>query len=396
MRRALIAAALGSALLAPAAALAGVQQVLLPGPTPFPTASPPLQTVGAPPWANLTFKIHASSDQRVRAGVDSSGRVVSVRALQRLHLTGTGDYLIVVSAPVLDVRPAPGSESEPGQRRGQILWSGFASKSRLLAADASLRASAASPFLPLRLEARRDGDRYVLTLTNVTRTSEVAFRGRGKPAALAALLDRTRRDSLAHRRLRPAYVTIHGLVATRTQKASIAAPLRVEGELRFPAAVEETANTRRPEGRVVRFGFVLGDGRPLTQRIEVRGGGGDPRLRLEARPDSVLRGLKPPGGAPSWVAAAARRRLDPDALLRRLIDTRMELVRADQFQAFLANPDPVGSDRTVYVYATSSAAARATASSSGGSAGNGPLMALLAVGGAVLAAGAALVAWAHS
>ena len=395
MRRALIAAA-AAALLAPAAALADVQQVLLPGPTPFPTPSPPLQTVGAPPWANLTFKIHASSDQRVRAGVDASGRVVSVRALQRLHLTGTGDYLIVVSAPVLDVRPGPGSESEPGQRRGQILWSGFASKHRLLAADASLRAAAASPYLPLRLEARRDGDRYVLTITNVTRTSQVAFQGTGKPAELAALLDRTRRDSLAHRRLRPAYVTIEGLIAKRTQKTSVAAPLRVEGELRFPAAVKEAINTERPEGRTVRFAFVLGDERPLTQRIEVTGGGGDPRLRLEARPDSVIRGLTPPGGAPSWVAAAARQRLDPDALLARLIDTRMELVRADQFQSFLGNPDQLGSDRTVYVYATSAAAARATAGSSGGSGGNGPLMALLAVGGTVLAAGAALVAWAHS
>jgi hypothetical protein len=395
MRRALIAAAAG-ALLAPATALADVQQVLLPGPTPYPSPSPPLQTVGAPPWANLTFKIHARSDQRIRAGVDASGRVVSVRALQRLHLTGTGDYLIVVSAPVLDVRPGPGSESEPGQRRGQILWSGFASKRRLLAADATLRPAAASRFLPLRLEARRDGDRYVLTMTNVTRTSEVAFGGTGKPAELAALLDRTRRDSLAHRRLRPAYVTIQGLVTRRTQKASIAAPLRVEGELRFPAAVKGTINTRRPEGRIVRFGFVLGDEQPLTQRIEVTGGGGDPRLRLEARPDIVVRGLTPPGGAPSWVAAAKRRRLDPRALLARLIDTRMELVRGDQFQAFLANPDPLGSDRTVYVYATSAALARATASSSAGSAGNGALMALLAVGGAVLAAGAALVAWAHS
>jgi len=395
MRRALIAAAAG-ALLAPATALADVQQVLLPGPTPYPTPSPPLQTVGAPPWANLTFKIHVSSDQRIRAGVDASGRVVSVRALQRLHLTGTGDYLIVVSAPVRDVRPGPGSESEPGQRRGQILWSGFASKRRLLAADATLRPAAASRFLPLRLEARRDGDRYVLTMTNVTRTSEVAFGGTGKPAELAALLDRTRRDSLAHRRLRPAYVTIQGLVTRRTQKASIAAPLRVEGELRFPAAVKGTINTRRPEGRIVRFGFVLGDEQPLTQRIEVTGGGGDPRLRLEARPDIVVRGLTPPGGAPSWVAAAKRRRLDPRALLARLIDTRMELVRGDQFQAFLANPDPLGSDRTVYVYATSAALARATASSSAGSAGNGALMALLAVGGAVLAAGAALVAWAHS
>ena len=395
MRRALIAAAAGT-LVAPAAALADVQQVLLPGPTPYPTPSPPLQTVGAAPSANLTFRIHARTDQRVRAGVDPAGRAVSVKVLQRLHLTGTGDYLIVVSAPVLDVRAGRGSESEPGQRRGQILWSGFASKQRLLAADATLRAAAARPFLPLRLEARREGARYVLTMTNVTRTSEVAFQGRGKPAELAALLDRTRRDSLAHRRLRPAYVSIKGLIAKRAQKAHIAAPLRVEGELRFPTAVEETINTRRPEGRVVRFAFVLGDERPLTQRIEVTGGGGEPRLRLEARPTSVVRGLTPPGGAPSWVAAAARRRLDRDGLLTRLIDTRMELVRADQFQGFLANPDPLGSNRSVYAYATAATAARATSSASGGSGGNGALMALLAVGGTVLAAGAALVAWAHS
>ena len=154
----------------------------------------------------------------MRAGVDGQGRVVAVRALQRLYLTGTGDYLIVVSAPVLDVRAAPGSQSEPGQRRGQILWSGFSSKRRLLAADASLHPGPVRPYLPLRLQARRDGDRYELTVTNTTATSEVAFQGAGTAKELAALLDRTRRDSLAHRRLRPAYVTIRGLVSQRADR----------------------------------------------------------------------------------------------------------------------------------------------------------------------------------
>ena len=46
MRRALLAVG-AAALLAPAAVLADVQQVLLPGPTPFPTASPPLAEEGA-------------------------------------------------------------------------------------------------------------------------------------------------------------------------------------------------------------------------------------------------------------------------------------------------------------------------------------------------------------
>ena len=75
----------------------------------------------------------------------------------------------------------------------------------------------------------------------------------------------------------------------------------------------------------------------------------------------------------------------------------MELVRSDQFQGFLSNPDQLGLDRTVYVYATAAAAPRsAAAARPARQAGNGVLMALLAVGGSVLAAGAALVAWAHS
>ena len=394
MRRAL-PVAVAVALLAPATALADVQQVLLPGPTPYPTPSPPLATVGPPPWATLTFKIHASSDQRVRVGVDTTGQVVAVRALQGLHLTGKGDYLIVVSAPVLDVRAGPGSQSEPGQRRGQILWSGFSSKHRLLVADAALSPRPVRPYLPLRLEARRDGDRYELAVTNTTRTPEVAFQGAASPKGLAALLDRTRNDSLAHRRLRPAYVTIDGRVSQRPQKAIVDAPFRVVGELRFPS-LPKSASGGTLDGRTVRFSFVLGDRQPLTRRIEVDGGG-EPHLRIETQPDAVVRGLTPPGGARSWSEAVARHPLPAAALLERLVDTRMQLVRADQFQGFLSNPDQLGRNRTDYVYETAAASRAApAASSSGSSSGNDVLMVLLAVGGSIVAAGAALVGWAHS
>jgi hypothetical protein len=395
MRRAL-PVAVAVALLAPAAALADVQQVLLPGPTPYPTPKPPLATVGPPPWATLTFKIHASSDQRVRLGVDTAGQVVAVRALQQLHLTGTGDYLIVVSAPVLDVRAGPGSQSEPGQRRGQILWSGFSSKHRLLVADATLNPRPVRPYLPLRLEARRDGDRYELAVTNTTRTPEVAFQGAASPKELAALLDRTRNDSLAHRRLRPAYVTIDGRVSQRPQKAIVDAPFRVVGELRFRSA-PSSASGATLDDRTVRFSFVLGDRQPLSRRIEVTGGG-EPHLRIETQPDAVIRGLTPPGGARTWSEEVARHPLPAAALLERLVDTRMQLVRADQFQSFLSNPDQLGRNRTDYVYETAAAARAApTASaSSGSSSGNDLLMVLLAVGGSIVAAGAALVGWAHS
>jgi hypothetical protein len=74
----------------------------------------------------------------------------------------------------------------------------------------------------------------------------------------------------------------------------------------------------------------------------------------------------------------------------------MELVRSDQYQGFLANPDSLGLNSTSYVYETASArrAAPAATSSSGGS--SGTLVVLLAIGGAIVAAAVGLVAWAHS
>jgi hypothetical protein len=388
VRRALAAAAL-AALTVPAAALADTQQVLLPGPTPYPTTSPPLATVASAVGATLTFRIHASSDQRMTAGVGADGSVVTVRALQNLHLIGTGDYLIVVPAPVLDVRAAPGSQSQPGQRRGQILWAGFASRRRLLSADATLRPGPVLPFLPLRLRASRDGGRYTLTLTNSTLTSEVAFQGSGSRAELVSLLDQTRRESLAHRRLTPAYATISGLVSQRPQKARIAAPLLVSGELLFPHPPVSAAGGVI-DGRSVRFSFVLDDEQPLSRRVEVTGGG-EPRLHVEARPTAVVRGLRPPRGG-SWRST----RLPADALLRTLIDTRMQLVRSDQYQGFLANPDPLGRNSTVYVYETAPASRAGPVAETPTSGRDSTLVLLLAVGGAIVAAGAGLVAWAHS
>jgi hypothetical protein len=73
----------------------------------------------------------------------------------------------------------------------------------------------------------------------------------------------------------------------------------------------------------------------------------------------------------------------------------MELVRSDQFQGFLSNPDQLGQNSTAYVYETA-AAPRAGAASTSSSSGGGPLVWLLAVGGTVVAAGAALVTWAHA
>jgi len=148
-------------------------------------------------------------------------------------------------------------------------------------------------------------------------------------------------------------------------------------------------------GRSVSFSAVLGDASPLSLRVDVRGGG-TPHLRLAAEPTKLVRALAPPAGS-SWVAAVRRRPIPSRVLLRTLIDTRMQLVRSDQYQAFLANPDPQGATRTVYVYESAAAPTPKGSPSVESSSGDGDALVLaLALVGSLVAIGAAVVLWAHS
>ena len=381
VRSSALLAGLALVLAGHAGAEASTQQVLLPGPSPFPTTSPPLVAQGSPGRNFLPFGIRATTAQLVTAGVDERGRVVSVIARQRIVLRGKGDYRLLVGAPLQEVRAGPGSDSEPGMRTGQILWAGFSPGRRVLAAETTLRPAAAAPFLPLRVALARAGNGWSLTVTNVTPVAELGYAGTVRPREIARLLDQTRRQARAALRLSPAYATFAGLVRTRKQPVRIEAPFRVEGELRVGG------------GSPVSFARTLGDGRPLSLRVAARGAGA-PKLRLVARPTPVERLLRPPGTA-TWAAAARRRGIPGAALLERLIDTRMRLVRADQFQAFLSNPDSNGRNRTVYVYETTAAPRATTAPPRGRSSGNALLVALVVVG-AIAAAGVTAVAWAHS
>ncbi|MGZ4256434.1 MAG: hypothetical protein ACXVRE_01560 [Gaiellaceae bacterium] len=317
-------------------------------------------------------------------GVDPEGRVARVVDHQRLLVRGKGDYQVAISAPVADVRAGAGSDSEPGLRADQVLWAGFSPGRKVLAADVILRPRATAAYLPVRLRVRRQGDRVTLTVTNATPTGEMLYAGTTHAPELARLLDETRRASLAGRRLTAAYATFVGLVRVPKRKAPIEAPLKVEGELTLPG--------RAP----VSFSRTLGDGRPLSFRVEAHGSG-TAKVHLLARPVPVVRLLRPPGAA-TWVAAVRRRPLPAPFLLRRLLETRMRLVRADQYQSFLSDPDVDGRSRSVYEYETVAASAppRIATASSGGGGGTSVLLVVAIVLGSVALAGGGLVLWAHS
>jgi hypothetical protein len=367
-----------------AAAAQPEQQVVLPGPVPYPTLSPPLVGFGPAPPGFTRYVFHITSAQLVRVGVDGAGRATSVKVRQRLGVSGRGDYQFGISAPIEDVRRAPGSDSDPGLRVNQILYAGFSPGRKVLAADVTLRPRPAARYLPLRLRLRREDGGVSLSILNATATPVLEYAGTVRPRQIAALLDETRRAARAHRRVSPAHATFFGAVRERKPRPSIEAPIHVEGELRLPGSAP------------VRFARTLGDGGPLEVRVRAQGGG-RPRVRLRAWPIAAERVLRPPG-ASTWVAAIARRAQSPALLLQRLLGARMRMVRADQYEAFLSNPDADGRNHAVYVYATAATPQRRAAPAPAGDSGGGTsmLVVLLAVCGSVLGVGVALVAWAHS
>jgi hypothetical protein len=359
------------------------QQVVLPGPVPYPTDTPPLVGGGVLPSVYIAPGLHIASAERVRVGIDGTGRPAEIRVRQRLTVAGKGDYQVAVGGPIDDVQRGAGSDSEPGFRKDQVLWAGFSPGRKRLVADMALRIPPSAPYLPLRVHLQRDGDEVSLRIVNATVAPVMSYQGVVRAPEMAKLLDATRRSSLAGQRVKAAFANFFGDVHVPRRPIRIEAPLRVEGELRLPG--------REP----VAFDRVLGDGRPLSFEVHARGGG-TPTIHLEAAPAPVVSMLRPPGAA-TWAAAIRRRTIPPADLLSRLIGARFRLVRADQFQTFLADPDSDGHARAVYEYETVAARTpgHTVAPVKDGNGSDALLVALLIVGSLVVVGGG-LVAWAHS
>ena len=406
-----LAATLAGCAFALGAPGASAQRVVpLPWPPTVLPRTPPLAPVtsGVLPVSPL-FLHRLATRERIVVGVDDEGTPHSVRVLQRIVVNRLGDYVFVVPAPVRSVTPGPGTESTPGQRENQILWQGFSPGRRVLAAWADLRVAESAGSLPLRLRIetmvdgrplepgeRRSGDlRVTLTVTNVTGVVVRSFTAEPEPFSLAQVLDRIR-DAI-HRDVFAEGLNI-GLRGPATPvQQRVAAPLRVEGSLRFsPKSTAQIAGAR--EG-VVRISGLL-DGLRRTQlRLDLHGqavSASAPKVELRVTttgvPDSV-----PPRGARSWVNAVRRGALaSPRGLLARAIPLELTYARKRQYDMFLASPDPTGPSSATYVYRTV-ATPRVSPAAGGGTDGGGSHTVGLIVLGIGLAAAVpvAAVIWAH-
>jgi hypothetical protein len=335
--------------------------ILLPSVRTTLTPGPPL--ISGATGAETVYPPGMTSDENVNVGVDASGTPVSVVAVQRLRLSKLGDYSFVVPGPITDVQAAPGSGSEPGLRRGAIIWAGFSPGHRTLAARATLDARRVVQLLPLRLSLARIGNTLTVHGENTSAASAPLLVGEMPVAQATTALRQTLRTLPLGIAAPDVYANVTGTPFSRAVR--IAAPLDVTG------AVGDA-----------RFHYVLGDGRPMTFTRQIANVPAGAKLRVVAKPVPPLRLLRgrprDSGSALSYVARA-----------------RLMVARELQYQTFLTNPNPTGRSTAAYVYEIAKrTAAPVPAATEDDTHSTWPTILIAAL--AVVGAGGLVVLWAHS
>ncbi len=339
-------------------ALVGPPPPLLPGATPLESER------------ELRFPGRLRNTERVVVGLRDDGSASRVEVVQRLLVDRVGDYAFTVPAPVLSVVATPDSQSQPGQRNTGIVWQGFSSGRRLLGARASLEPLAAGRGLPLAVELERRGDTTLVRLRDVARRRFQFMRGSASAPALVGVVERLRSALVrGDRNALAGTLQVQGSPGG-TASVLVDAPLRVRGTV----TAEGTAPTP--------IDTVLGGGRPSVRTISVRGR--RPKLSLRAelfRPEELL-------PKPRELAAAR----DP-LRLAQLALARVAL--SGQYDQYLASPDHVGPNRTVYVMRTAAERRHASAPTAEGDDDEVLPIVLASVLGAAALVGLAVL-WAHS
>jgi len=362
LRLRLSVAVAAAACVAPALARAEATPILLPSIRTSLTPGPPLPGASVP--TEVLFPRGMTSDQRVLVGIDSAGEPLSIAVVQRLMLHKLGDYSFAVPGPIVDVEAAPGSDSEPGLRHDAILWSGFSSGRKTLAARATLRVAPASKRLPLRVSIVRESKALVVRGENTSAAPGPVLVGSVSSQQAAFALDETRRRLPLGRSAPDLYMRVPHVPLSQSEPIAASLDVRVEFA-----------------GR--RYRYTLGDGGPTRFVLRVPHPPPGAKLRLVVTPVPPYHLL-------------ARRNVAPSQLLEYVSRVRLTLARELQYQTFLANPDTIGSARAVYVYETAKkTASPPPATSPDKSDGNTWGIALTAVL-VVLGAGGLVVLWANS
>lgn len=316
--------------------------------------------------------------ERVDVGLDTDGSISRVVVSQRLILSGLGDFQFRVPGPAQDVRGLPGSATDPGLRKGSVLWQGFSSGREVLAAEVDLKPNLERERLPLEFDLQMSVDGQTLEpgmkasgpfqlKLRVSNSSEFPLRvdsADADPTTLAPILDRVRtvlargERPVPGRHGVPKEIPIEGRSTLQTREVGV--PFVIRGRLVFPSVALGSvrvsgAKAKMKDGRiVVPFRRFLAGGTSDWQ-LSVSGNAyhlGLPELEIRAEASLPLPGsLEPPTGT-TWEEAVNARPSDFDGreLLSRLMDTMWEVARIRQFEAYLGNPDPSGESESTYLF----------------------------------------------
>ena len=363
LRPGLVVLVAGGLPLFPAAAAAGTITLL--SPTARTSEPPPLvgKRIAGATVGETRFSGRLLNVERIAVGIDRSGAPLGVVVTQRLTISRPGDFTFLVPAPATKVVAAPGSQAEPGLRDLGIVWQGFASGRRVLAATVTLAPRAAA-VLPLRVSVERRAHAIVVRLQDVARGRFTVTTGTVAPDVVAAFLGRLRLKGTTT--VLPSQPALPGR-ATGHTVINVTAPLRVRGTIAVPG--------RAP----VAVSVVLGAGRPTARTITVPG-------RASAALDLRVEPL-----GPLEILPGPRHPVPSLAGLQRVLGS---VALARQYHRFLDSPDPSGPSTASYAYRTVERPPMLAAvrPSSGGD--HTLTIVLAAVFGAVALVGGAIL-WAH-
>ena len=330
--------------------------VVIPAPTTPVAAHPPVgQPNPAAPGRRPPGRIDART--RVVVDLDARGAPTAVSAVQRLTVHGVGDYFFTIPAPLRDVLPGPGTQSEPGLRPGTVLWQGFSGGGRVLSARLLLEPARASASLPLRVRLSRAGSAVTLELVNTTAVRVSSFTAAVAPGEARRYLAGLARFTAGGPAPSPYMTGTNVRALTRT----VVAPIRVTGAIAIAP------------GRRVRLDLILRAGR---RRIRIPA---DPTFRPKLQ--LLVR--------PARITSQPRRPTLDDAM-----ESTLSLARALQYEEFIANPDAGGKSATTYVF-RSALPRKATPARVGGKT-DSPLPEVLLWCGLAFGLVAGIVVWAHS
>jgi hypothetical protein len=336
---------------APAAGAATPRYAALPSPFAFVAGAPPLAGGGTASGEGARHRIAAATT--VYVAIDGTGRPFAMRATQTLDVRVLGDYLFTIGAPVLALRAAPGSESVPGLSNASILWAGFDPGRRTLAASVTLDPAAASAALPLRISVAGGH----VTLRNATSTAVPAFEADTQTGPLRRYAEQLEHAVTAGRIPAPGAA----LVTSTPRAVSIRtfAPLHVAG----------TIGGRRVDTLLAATALTIA-------------GQGEIQLTVEPVPPLALLRAAP--------GVTGR------ALLRRVTLALLGVARARQYDTYLGNPDPSGSNETTYLYRSAARPTRVAAPTPARGSHDGLVGTFLAVAGLLAALAVGVVAWSRS